>query len=113
VSKLGATMHPCEGTAMPIEPDRALKAFFESMRAGRGVHDVILYGMCKYNFVCKLRVDDLPDGAVARVREDQGRPSGSVYPGETIQTSVWVEANTSSSSSWRPRSERVRSCTVH
>jgi acyl dehydratase len=53
----------------------------------------ILHGLCTYGVVCKAVVDALLDGDVARVAGYSARFAGVVFPGETLRTRVWVEAD--------------------
>ena len=62
--------------------------------AKRGGFDTpILHGLCTYGIVCKAAVDGLLGGDVTRVARYQVRFAGVVYPGETIQTSLWNEGD--------------------
>lgn len=58
-----------------------------------GFDSSILHGLCTYGVVCKAVVDALLDGDVARVARYRVRFTGVVYPGETIVTSMWREAD--------------------
>jgi acyl dehydratase len=51
----------------------------------------ILHGLCTFGIVCKAVVDTMLDGDVAAVSRYQVRFSGVVFPGETIETSMWKE----------------------
>lgn len=53
----------------------------------------ILHGLCTYGVVCKAVVDRVLGGDVARVGRYMSRFAGSVFPGETIITSVWDEGD--------------------
>jgi acyl dehydratase len=53
----------------------------------------ILHGLCTYGVVCKAVVDGVLGGDVARVGRYMSRFAGSVFPGETIVTSVWDEGD--------------------
>ena len=53
-------------------------------------HDIpILHGLCTYGMACKAAVDVLLGGDVEAVASYGARFSGVVYPGETLQTSIW------------------------
>ncbi|GAA4481912.1 MaoC/PaaZ C-terminal domain-containing protein [Rhodococcus olei] len=54
----------------------------------------ILHGLASYGVVCKAVVDGLLDGDPTRVQSFSVRFAGSLYPGETIETSVWRDADT-------------------
>ncbi|NLV81304.1 MAG: 3-alpha,7-alpha,12-alpha-trihydroxy-5-beta-cholest-24-enoyl-CoA hydratase [Rhodococcus sp.] len=54
----------------------------------------ILHGLASYGVVCKAVVDGILDGDPARVRSFSVRFAGSLYPGETIETSVWRDGDT-------------------
>lgn len=49
----------------------------------------ILHGLCTYGIACKAAVDALLQGNVDAVASYTARFSGVVYPGETVQTSLW------------------------
>jgi len=53
----------------------------------------ILHGLCSYGIVCKAVVDAALDGDVSRVASYRARFAGVVFPGETLVTSVWKEAD--------------------
>jgi acyl dehydratase len=53
----------------------------------------ILHGLCSYGVVCKAAVDGILDGAVDKVAGYAARFAGVVFPGETIITSMWKEAD--------------------
>jgi acyl dehydratase len=53
----------------------------------------ILHGLCSYGAVCKAAVDGILDGAVDKVAGYAARFAGVVFPGETIVTSMWKEAD--------------------
>ena len=53
----------------------------------------ILHGLCTYGIACKAVVDTLLDGDVAAVARYQVRFTGVVFPGETVVTSMWREAD--------------------
>ncbi len=60
----------------------------------RGGFDTpILHGLCTYGIVCKAVVDGILGGDVTRVARYQVRFAGVVFPGETIQTSLWNEGD--------------------
>lgn len=54
----------------------------------------ILHGLASYGVVCRAVVDGLLDGDPTRVQSFSVRFAGSLYPGETIETSVWRDADT-------------------
>lgn len=49
----------------------------------------ILHGLASYGLVCKALVDGMLDGDVTRLDGLSVRFAGSLFPGETIRTSVW------------------------
>lgn len=51
----------------------------------------ILHGLASYGVVCKAVVDGLLGGDPTRVQSYSVRFAGSIYPGETIETSVWQD----------------------
>jgi acyl dehydratase len=58
-----------------------------------GFDTPILHGLCTYGIACKAVVDTLLDGDVAAVSRYQVRFTGVVFPGETVVTSMWREAD--------------------
>jgi acyl dehydratase len=54
----------------------------------------ILHGLASYGVVCKAVVDGVLDGDPTRVKSFSVRFAGSLYPGETIETSVWRDGTT-------------------
>ena len=56
-----------------------------------GFDTPILHGLCSYGIVCKAVVDHALDGAVEQVAGYHARFAGVVFPGETIETSMWRE----------------------
>jgi acyl dehydratase len=58
-----------------------------------GFDTPILHGLCSYGIVCKAAVDEILDGAVEKVAGYSARFAGVVFPGETIVTSMWKEAD--------------------
>jgi acyl dehydratase len=53
----------------------------------------ILHGLCTFGVACKAVVDHALDGDVTPVKRYQARFSGVVFPGETIETSMWREGD--------------------
>ncbi len=53
----------------------------------------ILHGLASYGIVCKAVVDGLLDGDPSRLHSYSVRFAGSLYPGETIETSVWRDGD--------------------
>lgn len=82
-----ALVYRLSGDLNPLhaDPDFARAAGFDQP---------ILHGLASYGVVCKAVVDGLLDGDPARVRAFSVRFAGSLYPGETIETSVWREDDT-------------------
>jgi acyl dehydratase len=54
----------------------------------------ILHGLASYGIVCKAVVDGILDGDPTRVKNYSVRFAGSLFPGESITTSVWQDGNT-------------------
>lgn len=61
--------------------------------AAVGFDRPILHGLCSYGIVCRAAVDGMLEGDVARVAGYRARFAGVVFPGETIVTSMWREAD--------------------
>lgn len=53
----------------------------------------ILHGLCTMGIVCRAVVDAVADGATDRVASVEVRFTGPVFPGETLRTSIWQEAD--------------------
>ena len=51
----------------------------------------ILHGLCTYGIACKAAIDGLLQGNVEAVASYSARFAGVVYPGETVQTSLWCD----------------------
>jgi len=49
----------------------------------------ILHGLCSYGIGCKAIVDTFLDGDVSRVHSYGARFAGVVFPGETLNASIW------------------------
>ena len=58
-----------------------------------GFDKPILHGLCSFGIVCKAVVDELLGGDVTKVARYQVRFAGVVFPGETLETSMWREGN--------------------
>lgn len=54
-----------------------------------GYEKPILHGLCTYGICLKAVVDDVLESDPARVSSYDARFSGVVYPGESIETSIW------------------------
>jgi MaoC like domain len=61
--------------------------------AAAGLPRPILHGLCTYGMTCKAMVDALLDGDTSRVGGYGARFAGVVFPGETLQASVWKEGD--------------------
>lgn len=57
--------------------------------AGAGFDRPILHGLCTYGVACRAVTQALCDGAASRIRKLDVRFSGTVFPGETIETRIW------------------------
>jgi acyl dehydratase len=81
-----ALLYRLSGDRNPLhcDPGFAAKAGFDRP---------ILHGLCAYGVVCKAVVDRVLDGAVGRVSGYRARFAGVVFPGETVEVSVWDEGD--------------------
>lgn len=52
----------------------------------------ILHGLCSYGVAALSLIGELCDGDAARLKQIDCRFTAPVYPGEVIETSVWVES---------------------
>jgi acyl dehydratase len=59
--------------------------------ATAGFDRPILHGLASYGLVAKALVDGLLDGDASRLRSLSVRFAGSIFPGQSIATSVWRE----------------------
>jgi acyl dehydratase len=82
-----ALVYRLSGDLNPLHADPA----FAKMA---GFDRPILHGLASYGVVCKAVVDGVLDGDPARVQSFSVRFAGSLYPGETIETSVWRDGDT-------------------
>jgi acyl dehydratase len=67
-----------------VDPEVAARAGFDRP---------LLHGLCTYGVACKSMVDLMLDGDVAAVRQYRARFTGPVFPGDTLEISLWREAN--------------------
>jgi acyl dehydratase len=67
------------------EPAVALRAGFKAP---------ILHGMCTYGIACKEIVSQACGYDHTRIEEFQARFTSPVYPGEDIQTDLWIDGST-------------------
>jgi acyl dehydratase len=56
-----------------------------------GFAQPLLHGLCTYGIVCKSIVDLMLDSDPSAVRQYRARFAGPVFPGETLQVSLWRE----------------------
>jgi acyl dehydratase len=81
-----ALLYRLSGDKNPLHADPAF--------AKMGGFDVpILHGLCSFGIVCKAAVDKALGGDVTRVARYQARFAGVFFPGETMVTSIWREAD--------------------
>jgi acyl dehydratase len=81
-----ALLYRLSGDKNPLHADPA----FAKMG---GFDTPILHGLCSFGIVCKAAVDAMLDGDVTKVARYQARFAGVLFPGETIETSLWREGN--------------------
>lgn len=81
-----ALLYRLNGDLNPLhaDPDFAAMAGFDRP---------ILHGLASYGLVAKALVDGLLDGDAARLASLSVRFAGSLYPGQTIVTSVWRDGD--------------------
>lgn len=70
------------GDKNPLHADPALAK-------AAGFERPILHGLCTYGIVCKAVVDAALGGDLDRIASYRARFAGSLYPGETVVTSLW------------------------
>jgi acyl dehydratase len=79
-----ALLYRLTGDKNPLHADPAF--------AARGGFDrPILHGLCSYGIVAKAAVDTVLGGDVTAVARFQARFAGVVFPGETIEVSLWEQ----------------------
>lgn len=61
-----------------------------AVAARAGFRRPILHGLCTYGLVCKQVVDRALEGDLGRIVRYRARFVDVVYPGETIETSIWT-----------------------
>jgi acyl dehydratase len=81
-----ALLYRLSGDKNPLHADPAFAAM-------AGFDRPILHGLCSYGIACRAVVDRALAGDVEAVTRYQARFSGVVFPGETILTSIWQEAD--------------------
>ena len=81
-----ALLYRLTGDKNPLHADPAFAAM-------GGFDRPILHGLCTYGIVCKAVIDQVLAGDIAKVGRYMTRFAGSVFPGETIVTSVWNEGD--------------------
>jgi acyl dehydratase len=81
-----ALLYRLSGDKNPLHAD-------PSFAAMGGFDRPILHGLCTFGIACKAVVDTALDGDVTKVARYQVRFSGVVYPGETIETSMWKDGD--------------------
>ncbi|NEV77638.1 3-alpha,7-alpha,12-alpha-trihydroxy-5-beta-cholest-24-enoyl-CoA hydratase [Rhodopseudomonas sp. BR0C11] len=84
-SPRAALLYRLSGDYNPLhaDPEVARKAGFDKP---------ILHGLCSFGVVCRALVELCCDGDPTRLTKMQVRFSSPVYPGETIVTEVWKDA---------------------
>lgn len=53
----------------------------------------IMHGLCTYGYACRALIQGAAQGNPARLRALHARFAKPVYPGQTLTTEIWVEAN--------------------
>jgi acyl dehydratase len=77
-----ALLYRLNGDLNPLHADPEFAAM-------AGFERPILHGLASYGLVAKALVDGLLDGDATRLGGLSVRFAGSVYPGQTLRTSVW------------------------
>ena len=81
-----ALLYRLNGDLNPLHADPGFAAL-------AGFERPILHGLASYGLVAKTLVDGLLDGDPERLTGLSGRFAGSLYPGQTIRTSVWRDGD--------------------
>lgn len=81
-----ALLYRLNGDLNPLHADPAFAAT-------AGFDRPILHGLASYGIVAKALVDELLDGDATRLHGIGVRFAGTLVPGETIRTSVWLDGD--------------------
>lgn len=81
-----ALLYRLNGDLNPLHAD-------PGFAAAAGFDRPILHGLASYGIVAKALVDGLLDGDATRLRALSVRFAGSLFPGESLATSVWREGD--------------------
>jgi len=82
-----ALLYRLNGDRNPLHahPDFAAKGGFEQP---------ILHGMCSYGMACRAVLASVCEYDVGRMKSFDARFTAPVYPGERIETDIWVDGST-------------------
>ncbi|HCU52395.1 MAG TPA: hypothetical protein DGG94_21800, partial [Micromonosporaceae bacterium] len=75
------------------DPALATKAGFERP---------ILHGLCTFGFAGRALLDAVCDGDIGRMTGISGRFSAPVFPGDKLQTSIWLDPDVVRFETFRP-----------
>lgn len=81
-----ALLYRLNGDLNPLHVD-------PEVAAAAGFEQPILHGLASYGIVAKALVDGVLDGDASRLRALSVRFAGSLFPGQTIRTSVWQDGD--------------------
>jgi acyl dehydratase len=81
-----ALLYRLNGDLNPLHAD-------PEIAAAVGFEQPILHGLASYGIVAKALVDGVLDGDASRLRALSVRFAGSLFPGQTIRTSVWQDGD--------------------
>lgn len=81
-----ALLYRLNGDLNPLHAD-------PGFAAAAGFDRPILHGLASYGIVAKAIVDGLLDGDASRLTGLSVRFAGSLFPGQTLRTSVWSEGD--------------------
>lgn len=81
-----ALLYRLNGDLNPLHADPA-------SAASVGFERPILHGLASYGILAKALVDGLLDGDASRLRSLSVRFAGSIFPGQSIVTSVWGDGD--------------------
>jgi acyl dehydratase len=85
------TLIPQQAFIYRLSGDRNPLHVDPEVSARAGYEQPLIHGLCTYGMVCKSIVDLMLDGDPSAVRQYRARFAGPVFPGDTLEISLWRE----------------------